>query len=86
MARVLVFDVNAEPYRLAAERWGIDPADLRMIAAHDWDVWGAMRAGCAAAYVARDDGPFLIGSPPDIVEPDLGRVADAILRLDRPEP
>jgi 2-haloacid dehalogenase len=75
-----------EPYRLAAERFGVPTADLRMVASHDWDVWGAMRAGCAAAYVARADRSFLIGSPPDIVEPDLGRVADEILRLDRPKP
>jgi 2-haloacid dehalogenase len=50
-----------------------------MVAAHDWDVWGAMRAGCAAAYVARADV-----WPPDVVGRDLSAVADAILGVDEP--
>jgi 2-haloacid dehalogenase len=55
-----------------------------MVAAHDWDVWGAMHAGCAAAYVARSDVPFVIGQPPDVVGADLSAVADAILDIDEP--
>jgi 2-haloacid dehalogenase len=73
-----------EPYHMAAERFGVDPSDMRMVAAHDWDVWGAMQAGCAAAYVARTAVPFVLGRPPDITEPDLSAVADAILDVDEP--
>lgn len=73
-----------EPYLMAAERLGVDPSEMRMVAAHDWDVLGAMRAGCAAAYVARADVPFVLGSPPDLVCPDLSAVADAILQVDKP--
>jgi 2-haloacid dehalogenase len=73
-----------EPYRMAAERLGVDPSDVRMVAAHDWDVWGAMRAGCAAAYVARTAVPFVLGRPPDITGSDLSVVADAILGVDEP--
>jgi 2-haloacid dehalogenase len=73
-----------EPYRMAAERLGVDPSDVRMVAAHDWDVWGAMQAGCAAAYVARTAVPFQLGWPPDITGPDLSAVADAILGVDEP--
>ena len=73
-----------EPYHMAAERFGVDPLDMRMVAAHDWDVWGAMRAGCAAAYVARTEAPFVLGSPPDLAGPDLSAVADAILEVDEP--
>jgi 2-haloacid dehalogenase len=75
-----------EPYRMAAERMGVHPSDIRMVAAHDWDVWSAMRAGCAAAYVARTAVPFVIGSPPDVVGADLSDVADAILVVDEPAP
>jgi 2-haloacid dehalogenase len=74
-----------EPYHMAAERLGVDPSDVRMVAAHDWDVWGAMRAGCAAAYVARTAVPFVLGRPPDITGPDLSAVADAILGVDEPQ-
>ena len=73
-----------EPYHLAAERFGASPSEVRMVAAHDWDVWGAMHAGCAAAYVARIDAPFVIGQPPDVVGADLSAVADAILDIDEP--
>jgi 2-haloacid dehalogenase len=78
------FKPAPEPYLWAAERLGVPPSEMRMVAAHDWDVWGATRAGCAAAYVARTDVPFVLGSPPDIVGSDLSQVADSILRVDAP--
>jgi 2-haloacid dehalogenase len=73
-----------EPYHMAAERLGVPPSEIRMVAAHDWDVWGAMQAGCAAAYVARTDVPFVVGQPPDLVGTDLSAVADGILGVDEP--
>jgi 2-haloacid dehalogenase len=73
-----------EPYHMAAERLGVLSSEMRMVAAHDWDVWGAMRAGCAAAYVSRTEVPFVLGRPPDLVGPDLSAVADAILGVDEP--
>jgi len=73
-----------EPYLMAGERLGAEPSEMRMVAAHDWDVWGATRAGCAAAYVARTSVPFVIGTPPDLVGADLSAIADAILRVDEP--
>ena len=42
-----------EPYLLAAERLGVAVGEVRLIAAHAWDVAGAARAGCATAFVAR---------------------------------
>lgn len=70
----------AKVYHFAAKHLGIAPAELRLIAAHSWDVAGAMSAGCAAAFVAR---PGQVLNPlypsPDIVEPDLLAVADRII-------
>jgi 2-haloacid dehalogenase len=40
------------PYRMAAERLGVEFGQVRLVAAHAWDMTGAMRAGCAAALVA----------------------------------
>jgi 2-haloacid dehalogenase len=55
-----------------------------MVAAHVWDVHGAMRAGCAAAFVER---PGVVWNPlldrPDIVGPDLGAVAERVIEVDR---
>jgi 2-haloacid dehalogenase len=73
-----------EPYHMAAERLGVAPSEMRMVAAHDWDVWGAMQAGCAAAYVRRIDVPFVLGRAPELIGADLSAVADAILEVDRP--
>jgi 2-haloacid dehalogenase len=36
-----------EPYRMAAERLGVEPGEVLLVAAHAWDVAGALRAGCS---------------------------------------
>jgi 2-haloacid dehalogenase len=73
-----------EPYRMAAERLGVDIGEVRLVAAHAWDVAGAARAGCATAFVAR---PGKVLDPlverPDVVGADLAEVADAILAADQ---
>ena len=69
-----------EPYRAAAEALGVETSGVRLIAAHAWDVAGAMRAGCAAAFVARP-GMVLdpLADPPDVVGADLSEVAASII-------
>ena len=70
-------------YRMAAGRLGVEPGGMRLVAAHNWDITGAMRAGCAGAFVAR---PGMVLGPldehPDIVGPDLGVVADRIVDVE----
>lgn len=77
------FKPAPEPYRMAAERLGVEVSGIRMIAAHAWDVAGAMRAGCAAAFVAR---PGMVLDPlaprPDVVGADLAEVADRIIAIE----
>jgi hypothetical protein len=65
---------------------GLGPTrEIRLIAAHAWDVAGALRAGCAAAFVAR---PGTVLDPlverPDVVGSDLRAVADQILAREVP--
>lgn len=69
-----------EPYRAAAESLGVEVSQVRLIAAHSWDVAGALRAGCAAAFVARP-GMVLdpLAEPPDVVGSDLTEVARLII-------
>jgi 2-haloacid dehalogenase len=71
---------HAEVYRMAARECGAEPGAIRLVAAHSWDVAGALRAGCAAAFVARP-GMVLdpLFEPPDIIGEDLAVVADRIL-------
>ncbi|PYR76083.1 MAG: haloacid dehalogenase type II [Acidobacteria bacterium] len=69
-----------EPYQYVARELGVATSDLRMIAAHAWDVHGAMRAGCAATFIARPGHAlFPPGPKPDIVVSDLRVAADRIV-------
>ncbi len=72
-----------EPYRAVAVEHGVDIAEVRLVAAHSWDVSGALAAGCRAAFVARP-GMVLspVGRQPDIVGTDLADVVDQILAAD----
>ncbi len=74
------FKPAPQVYQVAAERLGVAPVDLCLIAAHDWDTHGALRAGCQAAYVQRSPVPY---NPhydrPAIVGGDMNQVVDALL-------
>lgn len=70
------------PYRMAARSLSIAERDLRLVAAHAWDVAGAMRAGCAAAFVARQPFDPLVERP-DVVGKDLSEVADGIIAAEK---
>jgi 2-haloacid dehalogenase len=75
------FKPDLEVYRSAAAHLGAKPSELRLIAAHAWDVFGAMRAGWRAAFVARHGTPlFPLAPKPDIIGPDMKAVTDALLR------
>ena len=73
----------SEPYRMAADSLGVELGEVRLVAAHAWDVAGAIRAGCAAAFVAR---PGMVLNPlverPDVVGADLREVADQIIEVE----
>jgi 2-haloacid dehalogenase len=66
------------PYRMAARSLEIQERELRLVAAHAWDVAGALRAGCAAAFVARQPFDPLVERP-DVYGADLAEVADEII-------
>lgn len=71
------------PYRFAAKCLGVGTGGIRLVAAHSWDVVGAMSAGCAAAFIARP-GMVLdpLGETPDVTGADLRQVADRILDVE----
>ncbi len=76
---------HRDPYLHAARSLGVEPAQVRLVAAHAWDVTGAIRAGCAAAFVTR---PNMVldpaGERPDVVGADLAEVAERILAVEQP--
>lgn len=80
---VKLFKPAAEVYQMTAKELGVPAEQIRLVAAHDWDVVGAINAGCAAAFIAR---PGKVLNPllpkPDIIGKDLIEVAEIIVQAD----
>lgn len=80
------FKPAREVYESAARRLGVSSSEMTMVAAHDWDVAGAMNAGCRGAFVRR---PGTAHNPlfpkPHLSGEDLVAVAEELLaRAARP--
>ena len=67
------------PYHLVARTFGAQVDEVTLVAAHAWDVAGALAAGAAAAFVARP-GKVLspLGAQPEITGSDLLEVAEQL--------
>jgi 2-haloacid dehalogenase len=71
-----------EPYRYAADRCGVAPSAVALVAVHSWDIHGANGAGLVTGYVSRLEGGFLDGfTPPDVTGATLDEVARGLLAL-----
>ncbi|MGW0086391.1 haloacid dehalogenase type II [Streptomyces sp. NPDC003393] len=72
-----------EPYLAVATAFDVHPADVRLIAAHAWDVTGALHAGCKAAFLQRSGAVLSpIGPRPDIVADNLDDLTDLVIERD----
>jgi 2-haloacid dehalogenase len=73
----------AKVYHHGAQVMGVAPGRARLIAAHAWDVAGAMAAGCKGAFIAR---PGMVLNPlfeaPDVVGADLLEVAQRLIEVE----
>jgi 2-haloacid dehalogenase len=77
------FKPAIETYQMAAKRLGVDIEQIRMVAAHDWDISGALQAGCRGAFIRRGGRRYHpLYVKPDVVGDDLQEVADRILQVD----
>ncbi len=78
------FKPAPDVYHMAAAELGVEPTAMTMVAAHDWDVAGAMAVGYRGAYVMR---PGMVHNPlyqtPDLSGPNLGVVADVLIEAAR---
>ncbi len=74
------FKPAGDVYRMAAASLNVPMEDIILVAAHGWDVWGALQAGCQAAFVQRPrQALFPLGPQPSIVGPNLANVAEQII-------
>ena len=76
---VQLFKPHPRVYEHAVSRLGVDPDEVCLVAAHAWDVTGAMRAGMRGAWVARGERwPAPVMPEPDLRGDDLEDVARRI--------
>ncbi len=69
-------------YGMAAECCGVDIGEMMLVAAHNWDVTGAMAAGARTAFVARPGMvPSPLGAQPELIADDLDELAGLLLDL-----
>ena len=74
---------HPDAYQVAMNALEAPAHRLRLVACHDWDVTGALRAGLKAAFVARGGASINpAGDTPDIIGDDLADVAQQIIKQD----
>ena len=68
---------------MVAKELGVPIAEVRLVAAHAWDIAGAMRAGCDTAFINR---PGAVLDPlvpvPSLIAPTIAAIAEAIIAAD----
>lgn len=68
-------------YAFAAERCGVPPGEMVLVAVHPWDVDGASRAGMRTAWVNRTGRPYpSYASPPTVTMSSLEELAGTLTR------
>ncbi|QWX85723.1 haloacid dehalogenase type II [Cellulophaga sp. HaHaR_3_176] len=74
------FKPFSDTYAWASNKLNVKPEDCMLIAAHGWDVAGALWAGWRAAFVSRPGQQvFPLAPKTEISEPDLKQVAEILI-------
>jgi len=72
---------DPETYQYAAGALGVDLSDIVMVAAHGWDITGAIQAGMKSAFVERKgQSLYPLAVKPDYIGKDLADIAKAIIK------
>ena len=75
------FKPDPKTYGAAAQALNVQPEEILMVAAHGWDVFGAMKAGCRAAFVARPgQAIFPLGPQPEYAADNLIELSQQIVK------
>ena len=73
------FKPDRRPYQHAAEAMGVEPGEMMLIAAHDWDCLGALHAGARSAFVKRQGVAWSLPTvPPEVVVSDIAELAEVL--------
>jgi 2-haloacid dehalogenase len=81
---VRLFKPHREVYNWAASKMGLAPDECMLVAAHGWDVAGALWAGWRAAFVSRPGAQrYPLAPEPELTEPDLRGTAKALIAMEK---
>jgi 2-haloacid dehalogenase len=81
---VQMFKPHRHVYQWAARKMGFAPEDCMLVAAHGWDVAGAIWAGWRAAFISRPGAQlFPLAPGPEIAEPDLRAAGERLIAMSR---
>jgi len=70
-----------ESYQYAARTLGVSTSEIIMVAAHGWDIAGAMQAGLQAAFIERKgQSLYPLVAKPQYIGKDLEVVAETIIK------
>jgi len=76
------FKPPATVYHWACERVGAEPSRTALVAAHSWDIHGAVRAGLLAGFTTRLEGGMSdVFDAPHVVAERLDDVIERLLAL-----
>jgi 2-haloacid dehalogenase len=81
---IQMFKPHRHAYKWAARRLGLPFEECMLVAAHGWDIAGALWAGWRAAFVSRPGAQLYPLAPaPEIAEPDLVAVTKRLIALEK---
>lgn len=71
---------DATTYLWAAEKTGVQPHEMLMVAAHGWDLAGAAHAGLATAFIAREgQSLYTLADKPTFEAPNTLALAEQLV-------
>lgn len=76
------FKPHTDAYDWAARKMGVKPEECLLVAAHGWDIAGALWANWRGAFISRPGAQlYPLAAQPEIIEPNLKLVADKLIAL-----
>jgi 2-haloacid dehalogenase len=80
---IQMFKPHIHVYRWAARKMGVPPNECLLVAAHGWDIAGALWAGWRAAFLSRPGAQLYPLAPaPEIVAPDLRLAGERLIAME----
>ena len=76
------FKPHTDAYHWASRKMGVNPSECMLVAAHGWDIAGALWAGWRGAFVSRPGAQlYPLAVAPEVIESDLTLIAERLIAL-----